>query len=391
LKSKFLALFSWTFLVLFSLITEPLFAEEPLPEIEEQISTQTSSLQEVRKGIKRKKEILDSFEKKEKGILAQLEAVDRKLTLKEEQLESYDLTLKKVLTRKEQLESEIGDLKAELARFQEYLAYKVIQLHKYGGYSYVKALFSADNYPDLLKRYRYLQIMAQRDRESIESYEEVYNDLNSKRQDLDEREKKVASLQDAFKEKNREILAKREERTRFLKRIRKEKAFQQELLEELEGSALLLQEAVETLIQKKETLFGNFENFKGELLWPVNGEVVTRFGKHKHAKFNTYIFSKGIDIEAEQGADVKAVYGGTVLFADWFKGYGQMVILDHGKGFYSLYAHLSKTLVPIKGVVEKGRAVGKVGETGSLKGPILYFEVRYHGEPQDPLTWLARR
>jgi septal ring factor EnvC (AmiA/AmiB activator) len=68
-----------------------------------------------------------------------------------------------------------------------------------------------------------------------------------------------------------------------------------------------------------------------------------------------------------------------------------MVILDHGKGFYSLYAHLSKTLVPIKHVVERGRAIGKVGETGSLKGPILYFEIRYHGEPQDPLTWLARR
>ncbi len=391
MKSKLLALFPWAFLILFGLITEPLFAEQPLEKLEDQISTQTSSLKEVRKGIKRKKEILKSFEKKEKGILSQLQTVDQKLALKEEQLESYDLTLKKVHAQKVQLESEIEGLKAELTRFQEYLAYKVVQLYKYGGYSYVKALFSAENYPDLLKRYRYLQIMAQRDRESIESYEEVYNDLNSKRQDLAEREEKVASLQDAFKEKNREILAKREERTRLLKKIREEKASQQELLEELEGSALLLQETIEALINKKETLFGNFENFKGELPWPVYGEVVTRFGKHKHAKFNTYIFSKGIDIEAKQGADAKAVYGGTVLFADWFKGYGQMVILDHGKGFYSLYAHLSKTLVPVKGIVEKGQPIGKVGETGSLKGPILYFEVRYHGEPQDPLTWLARR
>jgi septal ring factor EnvC (AmiA/AmiB activator) len=173
--------------------------------------------------------------------------------------------------------------------------------------------------------------------------------------------------------------------------MRKEKTYQETLLEELEQSSRVLQAAINDLIRKRESLVGDFKKFKGRLPWPVEGDVITQFGKQKHEKFNTYIFSKGIDIEARKGKDVRAVHDGSVLFADWFKGYGKMLILDHGRGFYSLYAHLSEIVVPNKSTVTKGQPVGTVGETGSLQGPLLYFEIRHHGKPEDPLVWLTRR
>jgi septal ring factor EnvC (AmiA/AmiB activator) len=359
--------------------------------IDEKIHENKSSLNEINRGIQQKKEILRNFEKKERNLLATLQAMDQKLLFKEEQLESYDMALTNVRKQKEQMESEVHDLKTSLTQLENYLAYKIVQLYKHGSYSYVKVLFSAGSYTDLLKRYQFLKVMAQKESDYIGRYKQTYADLTEKESELNEREVKIRDLQKAFKEKNREILAKREERTKLLKHLRNEKAIQKELLDELENSSIALQAIIDNLIRQRETLFGSFEKFKGSLSWPVEGAVVTPFGKNKHEEFNTFIFSKGIDIEASVGSRVKAVYNGTVLFADWFKGYGQMLILDHGKGFYTLYAHLSDIMVPKKSLVRKGQTIAKVGETGSLKGPVLYFEIRYHGEPQDPLTWLAHR
>jgi septal ring factor EnvC (AmiA/AmiB activator) len=359
--------------------------------VDREMGAQQESLRKVKKDINEKKRILRNFEEKERGLLGQIQALDEKLVMKEEQLASFHEALQQVLEEKSRIVEEMKAFQPDLVRFQGYLSFKVNQLYRHGSYSYVKALFSAENYSDLLKRYRYVKLMAREDRANIEAYQKVVGSLSEKRQELAEREEKIAALKKAFEEKNQEIFAKREKRRRLLQAIRKEKDAQKKLLGELEQSALSLYQAIEELRQKKQSLFGHFEHYKGQLPWPLDGEVITKFGRHKHEKFNTYIFSHGIDIAAQKGDEARAVYKGTVLFADWFKGYGQMVIVDHGKGFYSVYAHLSRILVPVKGVVEAGQPIGRVGETGALKGTVLYFEIRYHGEPQDPLTWLARR
>ncbi|MDX1764755.1 MAG: peptidoglycan DD-metalloendopeptidase family protein [bacterium] len=362
-----------------------------LQEIQKELGATEESLREVQESIQEKKKILRNFEKKEKGVLAQIQTMEKKLALKEEQLQSYDAALKRVQEEKGQLEAEIADLEGEMGRLQDYLAYKVVQIYKHGKYSYVKALFSAGSYVDLLKRFRQIRVFAMEDSSNINRYRQVYAALAEKETILAGQEEKILTLQNDFKEKNKEVLAKRNERTRLLSAIRKEQGLQKELLEELEASAMSLQMTIDNLVQQKESLYGNFKQRKGALAWPVKGPVVTEFGKHKHEKFNTYIFSKGINIAAKRGEDVRNVYNGTVLFADWFKGYGKMVILDHGKGFFSVYAHLAEISVPVKSAVESGQVIGKVGDTGSLQGPVLYFEIRHHGEPQDPLSWLAAR
>ena len=102
------------------------------------------------------------------------------------------------------------------------------------------------------------------------------------------------------------------------------------------------------------------------------------------------IFQKGIEISAKQGKEIKAIYGGKVLYADWFKGYGNIVIIDHGDSYYSLSAHLSKILKRTGDRVEAGEVIALAGDTGSLKGPCLYFELRHHGKPLNPLHWLRK-
>jgi septal ring factor EnvC (AmiA/AmiB activator) len=132
-------------------------------------------------------------------------------------------------------------------------------------------------------------------------------------------------------------------------------------------------------------------SLRGQLPWPAEGRVVTGFGRQVHPRFGTETFRRGVDIEADEGAPIRAVYAGTVLYRGQLKGYGNLIILDHGAGYYTLYAHASEILVEEGDRVRAGQAIGRVGETGSLEGPRLYFEVRYQGRPEDPEQWLRRR
>ena len=119
------------------------------------------------------------------------------------------------------------------------------------------------------------------------------------------------------------------------------------------------------------------------------GRVRIAFGRHKHPRFDTYTVQNGIEIEAAADTPVTAVHDGAVAFADRFRGYGLMVILDHGGKHHTLYAHLAETRVQPGQRVAAGDVVGTVGASG-LEGPGLYFELRTQGKPEDPLEWLAR-
>jgi septal ring factor EnvC (AmiA/AmiB activator) len=103
------------------------------------------------------------------------------------------------------------------------------------------------------------------------------------------------------------------------------------------------------------------------------------------------VFRRGIEIEVREGQTVRAVEGGQVAYAEWYRGFGKLVILDHGNGFYTLYGNLSRLDLKKGDRVSRGQEIGLAGETGSLKGAKLYFEIRKKGEAEDPLLWLAKR
>jgi septal ring factor EnvC (AmiA/AmiB activator) len=129
----------------------------------------------------------------------------------------------------------------------------------------------------------------------------------------------------------------------------------------------------------------------GSFLWPAKGKVVSFFGRQKHPTFDTYINKKGIEIEAREGSPIRSVSAGKVVYADWLKGYGLVVIVDHTNGFYSLYAHASKLLVAEGNAVTMGQMIGHTGETGVTEEDTLYFELRKGTTPIDPLKWLVKR
>jgi septal ring factor EnvC (AmiA/AmiB activator) len=133
----------------------------------------------------------------------------------------------------------------------------------------------------------------------------------------------------------------------------------------------------------------DFSTLAGSLCLPASGPITSRYGQKVHPKFGTVIMQNGIEIGAVAGAPVRAVAPGTVRFADWFRGYGNLVIIDHGGGWFTLYAHLANINVSVGQQVGKNKVIGSVGDTGSMTGANLYFEVRHHQQPQDPAAWLG--
>jgi septal ring factor EnvC (AmiA/AmiB activator) len=180
---------------------------------------------------------------------------------------------------------------------------------------------------------------------------------------------------------------------------------QQEALEEvvgaIKGEAELARRMVRELEQADSDLTrviqdmnegpaaSGFGALKGSLPFPAQGPIEVGFGRVVNPRFNTVTVQKGVDIRAPAGTPVKAVAEGTVAYAGWLRGYGNLLILDHGGGYHSLVAHLSSVTPEVGATVAAGELVGEVGDTGSLKGAYLYFEIRRGGQAVDPTPWLA--
>ena len=133
-----------------------------------------------------------------------------------------------------------------------------------------------------------------------------------------------------------------------------------------------------------------FPAHKGLLIIPVKGRITSLFGPYKNRKYNITNFRSGIQIKADKGEPIRSVFQGKILYADWFKGYGNMIIIDHGNNYYTVYAHLEEIFKSKGDAVETREVIATVGDTGSMEGAKLYFEVRHHGKPQNPLVWLKK-
>jgi septal ring factor EnvC (AmiA/AmiB activator) len=253
----------------------------------------------------------------------------------------------------------------------------------------LEVLLSADDFAALVWRARALEASMSGDLELLRTVQ------------------RVAHLQRQATRELKRLQTSLSARVAFLQEQEKLARAQQEALEEVVGSlageAELAKRAVRELEQadaeltrvvsdlKELPATHGFGALKGKLPRPVKGVVEVGFGKVVNPRFNTVTVQKGLDIRAAAGTPVSAVAEGTVAYAGSLRGYGNLLILDHGDGFHTLMAHLG-TITPELGVgttVAAGDVVGEVGDTGSLKGAYLYFEVRRTGQAVDPAPWLA--
>jgi len=186
--------------------------------------------------------------------------------------------------------------------------------------------------------------------------------------------------------------SRRDARRALLASVRGERQLHERAAAEADGQSRKLAEFIAALPPPRtgEVPYRGFAQLRGKLPSPASGAIEVPFGKVVNPRFRTVTVQKGVDIGAARGEAVRAVAPGRVVHAGWFKGYGNLVIVDHGDGYHTLVAHLESMTAAAGEDVAAGSLLGTVGDTGSLKGPYLYFEVRENGRPLDPGAWLAR-
>ncbi|MCK5011799.1 MAG: peptidoglycan DD-metalloendopeptidase family protein, partial [Deltaproteobacteria bacterium] len=368
-------------------------AEKDLRKLEDEVIDRKGKLSDIDKKIKKEKKKIKKVEKEESTTTNQLNAIDKKLSKNRNELYSLNRRLKNLKKDVATANTQLDQINKDIIQRKELFSKRLIALYKYkrsGGI--LRVIFSSHSYPELSQRTKFIKMILSSDIQIIDHFFKQLSLVKEKRETLQENQKSLEKVKNSILKKKSQIDDQKKKKTVLLKKIRNEKKTYQAAVEELEKASRELQSLIDRLqreIAGKKKHFipedaKRFEALKGKLLFPLSGKIISSYGNRTDPQLNTVIFQKGIEISAKQGQEVRAIYEGTVLYADWFKGYGNIIIIDHGGSYYSLSAHVSKLFKSVGERVEAGEVIALAGDTGSLKGNCLYFELRHHGKPLNP-------
>lgn len=362
-------------------------------------------LKGVRKEIREKKLLLRKTAKVEKQVTGELLVIDQNLKEKQNQLTSLNNELHSVEQNLSRTATEIDRVKAETERKKQEIQKRLVSVYKAGEIGNLRVVFSSESFPQMVESLRYMGAIIGNDRRLFNEYTVKIAELSSLKNRLENEAKRKERVLTGIANKKREIEAEKDKKSAYLSKVKQDKKEYLASIRDLQANARRLQSMVEKLEAQSRKSYtqsrekkglppglpplpdSGFGSQRGRLSLPTPGEIIGRFGRHKHPEFNSYTVSNGISISAPAGSAIRSVYEGKVLFADYFKGYGNMVIIDHGGGFFSLYAHASRINKRVGAQVSRNDVVASVGDVDSPRGPMLYFEIRYQGRPVDPSPW----
>lgn len=361
-------------------------------DYEKRIKQEQKSLKKLKTDIYQKKKAVKKAKKKEENLIVELARINRKLKRTQEDLNWLKLRLSRTQRKLRQSEQDLKITEAEAEQWRKILARRLHRIYKekqfQGG---AVELLTAASSVDFAKKYTSLKSVTEQTSELFckavekkETGEEIKANLEQHRREIQQLKEETAAKEENLKKQKLE-------KNRILRKIKKKRQKDELQIARLTQSAENLEKLIAGLKKKaaRQKLLAA-RGKKGEYIWPVEGKVLSRFGKYRHPRLNTCLINQGINIKAPKGQPVIAIERGNILFAGEFQAYGKMVVLNHGGGLYTIYAHLNEIIVYPNQKVERGQIIGTVGSTGlsQVEGTTLYFEIRKNGIAENPLVWL---
>ena len=412
-----------------SCLLSPAFADE-------RAQTQ-QQLDATRQDIAELKKMLGQLQQEKSGVQKDLRSTETDIGKLEKQVEALQQELKKTQGELERLDHEKKKLQSARVEQQRLIAIQARSAYQNGREEYLKLLLNQQNPEKFARTLTYYDYLSQARLEQLRSFNETLRqlanveqdislqqaqllaqqgNLDAQRQELEkvrtERQQVLAKLNNDVKARDQKLQAREQDQadlSKVLKTIEETLARQAREAEEARQKALLAAQEAEKQRQREalaarddapskpksipgplvsssgETFGGAFSSARGKLPWPVNGRLLARFGETRGGDSRTKW--DGVMISASPGSQVRAVHGGRVVFADWLRGAGLLVILDHGNGYLSLYGHNQSLLKSAGDVVKAGEAISTVGNSGGQDSSGLYFAIRQQGRPSDPAQW----
>jgi septal ring factor EnvC (AmiA/AmiB activator) len=356
--------------------------EGELRKLRNEIKEQRKKIREVEDKEKDEEKYLHKLEKEEKLVRELLKGVAEKELLLEERVEG--------------LRGELSVNEKIYLKRLEIFSDRIRNIYKHRNRQMWQELLAARGVADLLQRYRFFTVIAERDAALI-------NNALRKKDEIQQQEAEITELLHQVvmgkREKERELskLEKLEkERENSLAMLNEKKRKYQQRVDELARAEEKVRDLIESLERRRAEraeewgIFGekNFPGLKGNMPLPVEGKVVRGFGKSRHPEYGTVTYNTGVDIEAEEGVPVTAVARGRVEYASILKGFGNCIIINHGNGYYTIYAHVHRVLVKRDEQIERGDLIAEMGIGDSSTG-VMHFEIRKSKESLNPQKWFG--
>jgi septal ring factor EnvC (AmiA/AmiB activator) len=351
---------------------------------------QKTRLDGIRNETARLKQELETLKPQERGVLGEVERLGAELRLRSSEMESVELELDQLRVNM----SSLSDKLAELDEFQEerkrYLAFRIRELYRNGPDEAIRRLLGGDEVEQFWNGLRYTSLLSTQDSRMLAEYRRTAAQISRDRQQLVDKEAELEDLRAAREQARSRLASSRRSHQRKLASLREDQGLRVTAIKELDSAAAALSTLVDSLGPQDPLPELEIKKFQGLLEWPADGRVSADFGSKVHPRFKTSVPHTGLDIDSPAGADIRAVFDGEVVFSAWIRGYGLTAIIDHGDGLLSISSHASVLIVEPGEWIRRGQLVGKVGDTGSLRGPYLYFELRLNGISVDPRDWLQK-
>jgi septal ring factor EnvC (AmiA/AmiB activator) len=388
-RRKHIKIFPLTsvFIVLTVFFSPKVLGQQDVSEYEKRLTLISEQIRELRAKIEEGK-------KKESTILSRLESIGLNKNLIKKELSLYSIQLERANSELASIRKTIPELKARLDREKEGIEKILVTVYKFGKLNSLQFLLQAGEIGTLISESKHLALLAQYQEKNISNYAQDLKAFEAAEREQETKKRDISALIEYSRKKRRELDAEERKNKALVNEIKTSRKMSLQTLEELQERAEELQALIKKLLEEEIPLsipLAPLYEKKGKLPWPIPGKVTSFFGLQKHPQFLTTTKNNGIEIMPKENyIIVRSIHPGKVIFADFFQGYGNLIIIDHGMTYYSLYGHCSEFLVKKGDLVQAEQPIARVGDIGSMQGISLYFEIRYKTRPLDPLQWLKR-
>lgn len=347
----------------------------------------TKKLKEVLEKNKQKiavnKQKIAQKKQKAKIVLNELFSIEKEINVKSKKLNQTKTALSWYKVQVKFKEKELYNVKKKYRHKKGVLERRIIQIYKNKNLGFLEFLFSPKDFSSVMDNSYYFERILKKDLSLIEEIKRIYNQISHQKKTLNQKKQQVIIVSQDISEQKKLLSSKQKQKKEYLDLLKKEIArYEKEnkiLLQDSRRMALMIQNS----FRGAGVILGT-----GRFIHPTEGWISSTFGWRTHPIFKRKIFHTGLDIAAAYGRQIKAADNGIVLFAGRWGGYGNVVIIDHGKHVTTVYAHMSRFIVNKGNRVNKANIIGYVGSTGFSTGPHLHFEVRLNGNPVNPLSYV---
>ncbi|MGE6462973.1 murein hydrolase activator EnvC family protein [Pseudoalteromonas sp. M58] len=303
-------------------------------------------------------------------------------------LNMAEQSVKKTQQQQAEQQQRAVKLEKQQAQFQRVLAAQLKSAYMAGSDDYSKMLLNQEDTAKFERTLSYYNYLNKARIKQLDELKALQIEIAKNQAELEKTKEKLVALFDEQKRRQAALLDAKNERQASLKNLKKQLNKTKNSISYLEENEQTLIATIKELEEEKATkieLLGLNKN-KGRLSWPSKGKLTHKFGQRKHGGINW----KGVLISAAEGTSVNSIHNGQVVFADWLKGYGWVIVVDHGEGFMSLYGHAQTLLKDVGDMVREGESVALVGQSGGQADSGLYFEIRHKGRAVNPIKWCRR-